>query len=700
LLHRIARTTCRTDVARTAVSIPSTRVDSGALRAFESIQSAINMKSTFRCFQPFLAMLALAVGVATSGACSSEEANEEPYEATDVPLLGRDCDPLVPTQCGMPFPSNVYLVDDPKTKTGKRVAFGAKTLPQWAGNRYVDPKFWHDSDGFSASGPILAHLPGATIEGLPDEDSIPISITKESPTIILDTETGELVPHFSELDASHPQEEQTDHAMIIRPVQRLKDARRYIVAIRNVQGEDGKALPPSPAFKALRDGGGGSAPWIARRRDLYADIFDRLEKAGIPKGNLQLAWDFSTASRENNTRWMLKMRDEALALVGDEGPEYRVVEVLENPNEVTAKRITVKMKTPLYLDKPTAGGRMVFGDDGMPKQNGFAEFDVLIHVPKKAFESNEPAALLQNGHGLLGSRREGTDWYLDDFANEKNYVAFSVDFVGMAGDDVDVIANTVVGDIGELRYVFDRQHQGVINSLLAMRMMKGRFAKDPLVQKDGRSVIDTTKRYYRGDSQGGIFGTTYMALTQDVTRGLLGEPGMPYNILLNRSVDFNFFFFLLQTAYRNGRDLQLVLAIAQMHWDRTEPSGYAEYITKDMFPNTPAHEVLIHVAIGDFQVTPLGAHIIGRSVGAKNLGPVNRPIFGLPEVTGPQTGSTLVEFEFGLPKVPKTNIPPRGKPEDDPHDKVRVLRAAIEQSDKFFRQGITENFCDGPCNPE
>ena len=56
-----------------------------------------------------------------------------------------------------------------------------------------------------------------------------------------------------------------------------------------------------------------------------------------------------------------------------------------------------------------------------------------------------------------------------------------------------------------------------------------------------------------------------------------------------------------------------------MLWDRTEPDGYAPYIPRTCCPGTPQHEVLLHVAIGDYQVTPLGAHIIARTVGAKNL---------------------------------------------------------------------------------
>ena len=60
-----------------------------------------------------------------------------------------------------------------------------------------------------------------------------------------------------------------------------------------------------------------------------------------------------------------------------------------------------------------------------------------------------------------------------------------------------------------------------------MHLMKGKFAKDPAIQFEGHSAIDPTRAYWRGDSQGGIFGATYMAISTEVTRGVLGEPGAP-----------------------------------------------------------------------------------------------------------------------------------------------------------------------------
>jgi hypothetical protein len=392
------------------------------------------------------------------------------------------------------------------------------------------------------------------------------------------------------------------------------------------------------------------------------------------------------------------MRDDALAKVGAEGPEYTIADVQENPNPHIRRRILAKMKVPLYLDKPGPGAQLVFGDDGLPKQNGTAEYEVLIHVPNKA-ETDGPLPLVQNGHGLLGAKTEGQDGYLAEFANGFGYVALGVDFVGMAKEDFVTIADSLVGDINQFRTVVGRQHQGHLNGLLAMRMLSGRFVNEPLVQFNGKSAIDPTQRFYRGDSQGGIFGTTYMSISTDVTRGLLGEPGLPYNLLLNRSSDFALYFMLLRGSYETGRNIQMLLGLIQMLWDRTEPTGYVPYLAREPLPGTPAHAVLIHVGIGDYQVTPLGAHIIARSVGAKNLTPVNRSVFGIEEASGPFTGSAMVEYSFGLPDAPKTNTPPTGPSEDDPHGKVRKLLPSYQQVDHFLRTGEITPYCEGVCDP-
>src|SRR6185369_16072231 len=169
---------------------------------------------------------------------------------------------------------------------------------------------------------------------------------------------------------------------------------------------EGNYLEPSEAFKALRDGTPTTDYSVRRRRALYDDVFGKLEKAGVDRKDLQIAWDYTTASRENNTRALVHMRDDALATVGPDGPPYMIDNIEMDPNQYIHMRIHGHMTVPLYLDMPGPGGRLVLGADGLPKQNGTADYDFLVHVPNSA-TLGTPLALLQNGHGLLGSKTEG-----------------------------------------------------------------------------------------------------------------------------------------------------------------------------------------------------------------------------------------------------------------------------------------------------
>lgn len=651
--------------------------------------------------------LAVVLAACTSGAPATKAAmNDAAADAGRFlgPFLSSDCDPLVPTHCGYPFPSNVWLAADSSTKTGARVEFGPKTLPISRMQTHTSPDVFRGSDGFSPGAALLAHLPGATVTGLPTPDTIAHSLDPDCPTIVIEAETGARVPHWSELDVSHADD--TTRAFMIRPVVRLKDATRYIVAIRHVADESGAALPPSPAFRALRDGTGAADASVESRRALYADVFSRLAKAGVPKDDLQLAWDFSTASAENNTRWLVAMRDDALARVGPSGPAYRIESMVDAPFPEIERRIDGSMTVPLYLDAPerdtdagiVQGGTLVFGPDGSPVANGTADYPFVVLIPKSAV-TGTPGALLQYGHGLFNNRDEVTADNVRTLANEKNFVVFGTDWNGLVGgDEIRVAAGFDPVDLGRFHETSDQLDQAFVNALLAMRMMMGAFANDPAVQFGGKSAIDPAHRYYYGNSLGGINGTVYMSLTTDVTRGVLGVSGQPFSLLLNRSADATALFQVFDSSAPNPLDQQLILGLVQMLWDRAEPTGFSPYITRDTLPGTPAHQVLMQVALGDHQVTPLGAHVTARSVGARVDTPAVRSIFGLDESVSPFEGSAIVEYDFGLPPAPTTDVPMTEGA--DTHEGPRGLAVSRNQIDAFLRTGAVDHPCNGPCDPE
>ena len=603
-----------------------------------------------------------------------------------------DCDPLVPTACALPFPSTFYEIDDATSTTGRRIAFGDTTLPASVRGVRPDRSALERIDGWSTSTAIMAHFPGIAIESFPRPDSIARSLEPDSASVILDLTTGERVPHFAEVDRSTNADD--SRAFILRPVVPLDHDAHYAVGIRMAVDEAGAPLPISSAFAALRDGTDHPHPSVDARRAEYDQVFAALETAGMPRAALQLAWSFHTRSLENVTGEMLHMRDETWAALGDAQPAYRITGMVENPSENVRLRIEGMLEVPLYLDDPGPGGAMTRGPDDLPEAERTTEFPFLVLVPPSATPA-EPAAMTQFGHGLFGTREQAEGH--TTFANTYNHVLFAMDWVGMASEDVAYVA-ALINDERPERFerVVDRLRQGVLNKLLVARLMLA-IADDPVMLVGGERIVDTAQRYYFGESQGGIFGATLMALTNEIERGGLRVPGQPYSLLLPRSVDFEPYFLLLRFHYDDGIDTQILLALAQLFWDVVEPGTYSRFI-RDPLPDTRTHEVVLHIALGDHQVHELGAHHMARAIGAQVLEPAPRSIWGLDDVASPHAGSAIVEFDFRLPPVPIDNVPPSAG--DDPHGDVKNLDAAQRQLDVFFRTGEVTHVCDGVCDPE
>ncbi len=335
----------------------------------------------------------IVVGGVLLAACSS---------AADPVPVPDGCDPIVPEHCGFPFPNDLW-----RDSTG-HVAFGTNTLPVPVMGKPLDPKtFLTWRDGFSPGEMAMTFLPGATATGMPDSDHIADSIQTTSPTILMEADTGVLVPHFSEIDVGMFHDDDDD-AIMIHPVQRLKDGTRYIAAIRNIVDGSGVVIPPSAAFQALRDSRTTQDPVLESRRAHFEDVFRKLQVAGIERRSLQLAWDYTTATQANTTGDLLAMRDDALATVGAQGPTFTIDKVDVAPSQYLAKVLHGTMTVPLYLSRPDVGDdeHIVRDASGKPMKNGTAQVPFVVLIPPSATDVN-PASLLQNGHGLLGSMDEG-----------------------------------------------------------------------------------------------------------------------------------------------------------------------------------------------------------------------------------------------------------------------------------------------------
>ena len=643
-----------------------------------------------------------------------------------VPAPPLDCDPLTPTYCGFPYPNDYWTEADPATASGRRLALPQVIMPANTAGLQSSPEAFNEMDGFSPGIAAMTHLPGATVSGLATPDTIELSILPQSPTVIINAATGERLAHWVDLDEYVVQAKlrsdnledlpdftierevidlRQEQAFMLRPAIRPEDATRYIVAIRRVVDSDGNPVALSPGFLALRDGLPSDDPIIESRRAHFEDIFAVLGAQGIARGELQIAWDFTTASRENNTRAMLHMRDDALAQ-SPEGVPYTIELKNQDLIDGIACRLEINFDMPLYMTKGETGGLLNLGEDGLPLQNGTFKYAAALIVPTLA--QTESAPLVEFGHGQLGVKEQVLGF--QPIAAEQNFAAFALDWKGFSSDDVvTVISALSSGDLSTFRAVPERMHQGLLNFLLAMRTLAVAADGGPstplnqVLNNDcGGATIDGSKRYFFGGSQGGILGASLMALTTDIHRGLLAVPGQSYNLLLNRSVNFDPFAKQFYALYNwNALDMQMNLALVQGLWDRAEPTGYSKYIRSNLLPGTPAHEVLIQVSKADHQVTNLGAHIMARTIGGVvNLAPLIREVWGFEVVSGKHTGSAMVEVDFGNPDPPITNIPHWGDTLQDPHGRATELRSIGDSLSIFYATGVAENVCDGPCDAD
>lgn len=612
------------------------------------------------------------------------------------------CDPLTPDYCSFPWPNNFWLRQDSTTVTGNRMHYVSASLPIDRTGSKIDPIEWNTLDGFSPMPAIMTYFKDVMLDNVPHHWDMSRSLQADSPTVILDAETGERLMHFAELNESSGSSK--SKAFMMWASKRLKDGHRYIVAIRGLQDRAGSLIPPSDAFKALRDNVTTTNPDIEGRRAVYADIFSRLTAAGVNRSDLQLAWDFTTASQQNLTGRLVAARDDAFKRVPVDGPEYKIKNVQDfdtTQNSTIGRQINLQFRVPYYTDKPGPGSSLVLDANGNPVFQGWTWVTGEVRIPHTLLDNPRPGRLLQYGHGLLGGQGEVESGYLGEIANRYGYVLFATDWWGMCSFDAVSITLMMLTDISDFNIIPDRSTQGMVNFLLLMKTMSGRFVNDANVKVNGISIIDPNKRSYFGNSQGGILGGVYMAVTTDVPYGVLGVPGAPYGILLPRSNDFTPFYDILKGRYPDGLDQIMLISLMGQLWDRAEPSGYLNAISEKLLPNTPSHRVIFDYGLGDAQVSYLGAEMMARSVGAAMFDPYvsegDIPMLGFPFVTGPVQQSVIMPYDFGVPAAPVTNIPPDDA--TDTHEKPRRELTSQDQMNYFFDTGIVKSYCNGACDP-
>ena len=738
---------------------------------------------------------------------------------TEVPLGDNpaSCDFLDTSVCLQPFPNDYYTKDDASTPTGKRLNLAADSTPVNTGHANPTNLSVTDinrADGFSPGSAIILKVPGLdTPAAFQNSNLVPlndISAYKaaDQAVILIDAATGERQPIWAELDSNPTTVDPTYTAdgpdpgsdpdvlepgginqnpgntgpvnLMIREAKNLTPGHRYIVAFRNLKNADNAPIEAPIGFKVYRDNMPTKQDIVENRRPHMESVLNDLTtKAGVDRGSLYMAWDFTVASEKSTTGRMTTIRDDAFSRLGDTNladrkiqgtsPDVDVLAYCDFgntsandplpginrcgnnypgvssynpanpaaspvPNGTTTQRTVVGYirDVPCYLDEDgcPSGSEFSFDSNNELTWNPAYTMDVPFRciIPKSIVSTGTvtPGGTGTYGHGLLGSLNQVNS--AEQLASVTKSTYCAMNFDGFSDSDLGLIISAL-GDMSNFPKAVDRMQQGFVNFLMVQRALvhPNGFAVEPAFQMNFNgttpitpgSAIDVsagadTRGTYYGISQGGIMGGAVTAISPDADKGILGVPGINYSTLLRRSVDSDEYFKLPGLGlYANYPDLAsrpVLLGLMQQLWDRGEGNGYANNMTTDPLENTPPHNVLLQLALGDHQVTNYAAEVEARTIGAKRYSPTLLPsrtwdmdYEGLPPVSTFPTASNqsyMVYYDGGplgytgingggTAVPPLENVPPR--PEwgygSDPHGYPRRAADAIEHERTFVNDG-------------
>jgi len=617
------------------------------------------------------------------------------------------CDPLDTRQCLFPFPSDATTADDDAATTGRRISFPAATMPSNAAGIPIDPTAWNENDGFSPNSALLTYVPGLDVaaSALPSWTDLAASLDDDATVLLVDQSTGERVPLWAEIDidVSSPAGE----LVVIRPAISLEPATTYAVGLRGLVDLAGEPIAPTATFRIYRDGLGTDIRSIEDRRDEMDETLDVLEHAGVNRSDLQLAWQFTTASTENTTDRILHMRDETLAGLEDAAPEFQITSVTDDPQTGVERLVEGVFSVPSYLEgNGSPGSFLRFGNDGLPELNGIVQAPFACTIADRVLNATEPAHAVMYGHGLLGSHLEVTAGDIVAMSNEHDAMYCATKWAGFSEDDVPTALATL-RDLSTFPAFVDGMHQGLLDQLVLGRLMladNGLVTEPAFQRPDGTPVYDNSALHFDGNSQGAIMGLALSAISPDFERAVLGVVGMNYSTLLPRSVDFDGFEPTLVAAYPDPLDRALGTAAIQMLWDRTDGAGYVRHVVSDPLRDTPTTDVLMHVAFGDWQVSELTVMNAARTMGV----PIHRPVtadgrsrevepgWGIDTLDDDRDSSALIVWDSGSDPIPIEAVAP--KTSRDPHDDPRNDPDVRRQKAAFLFDGELIDVCGGgPC---
>ena len=626
------------------------------------------------------------VGALALAACSDS--------ASPIP---KQCNPLGGEGCLMPWPSATYEIADSSTVTGMRLNMPIEAMPKNGDGVSIDPALFGHWDGFSAVAPMLAMFPnGVDATNLPPWKDPAQSLAPNSPIVVVDMTTGQRVLFFAEVDQNIT--DVTKQALIIRPLERLQGGHRIAVGIRNtVLDPNGAPLQPSPAFKAIRDGGSYDHPRFADLKKRYPDIFAALATAGVDKSELVLAWDYTVASDEFLTSDLTTMKAAAVPAMGQNGANLTFTATVQPPVAGIYKSYLGTFKAPNFLTDGEMDDSVIMrGADHLPMMSGLRDANFAAIIPQCVTTQPLPRPVIIFGHGLFGSAQQYlADSFTQSIAEDNCMIILAGDFIGLTSRQL-ALAPLAVNDLNRGTQITEKLGQSVIDFMALETIAHGPMASSPEFSVNGQSVIDTSKIYYVGGSLGGIMGNVIMAYDANLTRGVLAVPGGNWSLLFERSNAWYLLKGAAMGSYTDPETYELLLNFLGMGFEPYDPITTAAHVLHDNLPGVPAKTILMWYSIGDCLVSNIATEMTARTMGIDLLSPAAKMPYGMAPTPAPLMSGINVFNAHPTPLPPDTNVPP--SQDNGTHSGINKKPAALRFVHDFLFQTSTDP--DGVIVPE
>ena len=335
------------DVLDAKAASPGARLLNGSVQGVTAPQRAVRLA----------VILTLMLGLALCLGCAPQQPSDPtPPSVGFVPVNGdRSCPSPAPEwHCVTPYPSNFHRAPSGGGQggTAPRMVLPQQGVPTTTDGERIDFVDARPFDGSSVLPQILVQLPGGVDDSdfvFHHDDLAGSLVVASSPTLLIDTETGDGVGHFVEID---PVPAQVDHrAIILRPMRPLRWGHRYVAVLQRLKRPDGTPIARTATFERIFSNQGATETEKSQAAYYKAHITPVLLSKQVNLSEVVLAWDFTTASQPSVRGRVQAMADDARAQVA--AGLYGAVTLTKqqaNENADVAWSMAGEVTLPAYID--------------------------------------------------------------------------------------------------------------------------------------------------------------------------------------------------------------------------------------------------------------------------------------------------------------------------------------------------------------